>query len=815
VVLPNGKEKPLPVDRLNSASVVFDTSAIPSVLHRLETLATRPERWAVGVRKWLSDQENVDGLLVSLSDRRLYARAVVAAGNHEAADKAGLSDTEITWLMMHAASAAGEHEKAASLAIDLPRDAYPDKVGVLLRSLGHSRWSPSPQQRDELAGFVGAIPGADLVAAAAAIPLQPDELSTLAGTLGLEKDAVESEWLLMLFADAVSASAMEGPDTQQSRSEDRSQSLIRIAQGVGWSLPERLVAARHRFPITVSPQEAGLLSAEMPAVLDDLIDVASISISGELDRVPVEVRARLAATNLTDDELLSVGHEWEIWRRAYASGNALRSEAGSAAARHYGALQALKSGDTSRAGELMFDADGVLAAVVTTLESGQVDARALSDATTWAALGNFIDESHVRQHPEKAGLWHANRALDEVFKWNWKEAIQIGKEALRHTGDEVVRDEVLSLIAFAQFQLGQDEAAMSALERALEGRYGANLQANAGVVAEDMAPERAAIHLGRLAAEAPSLDLRLAAVRRAFSIWSRNRPVWEEEESEVRLPDDLLNAMRSLVVAQIPLDDHRETMRLLAFFDSDWAADPNRTISSPHRNTWDHKLYVARAARDPNKYIEALTAALKERPDVEWLTEERDGFVTSMRNLIFDDMEQVGPAAYAYAAIDAGLPMEPFDRVTLTCGALISICRSLGAERKEPSDAVYDHFSEARRAAGALSPDQQDAVSDLIEAAGNSYGLTVGVSREALLNEGFGFMQKVASQLYGVPRRRVNWMAVTDSLRPLREIADNSVQALDRARTTVRDPKLVEVIDGLRSEFMRLRGLAADPRRAF
>jgi hypothetical protein len=186
-----------------------------------------------------------------------------------------------------------------------------------------------------------------------------------------------------------------------------------------------------------------------------------------------------------------------------------------------------------------------------------------------------------------------------------------------------------------------------------------------------------------------------------------------------------------------------------------------------------------------------------------------------MRSLIFRDIENVGPAAYAYEAIDAGLPMEPFDRVTLTCGAIISICRSLAAENQEPAQTLYGHLYTALKEIDRLEPREREMVDELVTMARNSYAVSVAAAREALLAEGFKALGRLSMSLSGVPKYRLNWTALAQSLQPLSEMADDSLRTLKWARELARSEEIIKGIDMIINEFTRLRGFAINPKSAF
>lgn len=793
VLYSNGKSKTITPEKLGQGQMILDMSSVPSPAYRLQHVSTRDETWARAVKTWLNERGGAESLLVTDSDHRLYVRSAIADGRDPPLDSP-LSRSELTWLSMHARSAEGAHQAAAEHALELPTTGYPDKVDVLLRSVVHGGWRPDSHQLATFTEIPETFPRVDLLRAA--IGLESDVASVLdsASELGLsDTDLGRIAWIFASDHQRAAAPRAVVPSTPE----------------------EKILMARSGALVELSADELTHLQPVAAPILDDLIDDGLVVTGGEARDFTLEQRGRLDPAGLSSEDLLTLDHQWEIARRSYGETKKLDGDAptSSLPILHYQALAALKAGDTSRVSDLI-DQTGVLAAVAESLDREAVVLDALFDPSTWPVLDQLIEPTDVADAPF-AGDWLLYRAVNELLDWRFEVAADNAREALRIASDEATRDEALNLIAFHHYRDGRDEAAVAALEKALAGEYTASLQANAGIVAEKMDPESASRHLGRLASEAPTNELKLAAVRRAFHVWSTGRPAWEDEEEDRVIPADLLAAMRSLVVEETPVDDHREMMRLLAYFDSEWVADPTNTSESPHVDSWGHRVYVARAEHDPKTYIETLAWALKANPREEWLLDERDGFVAGLRSLVFADIENIGPAAYAYAAVEAGLPMDPLDEVALTCGAFVGICRSLASDQNEPTDEVYEKFRKAQGLMSTLEDDQREALEPIVRAAGNSYAMCVGVSREAMLQEAGGFLDRVGAQIAGVPIRRINWEAVRGGLAPLREMCDESAKALIKARAEASEEELIAALGALIDQFQTFSSYAQNPRRAF
>jgi tetratricopeptide (TPR) repeat protein len=235
-------------------------------------------------------------------------------------------------------------------------------------------------------------------------------------------------------------------------------------------------------------------------------------------------------------------------------------------------------------------------------------------------------------------------ALSAVLEARWEDALNSAREVLGSSNREDLRDEALNLLACAQWQLGDDERAINALREALEGEYNASLQANIGVVAENLEPELAAEHLARLASEAPTVKSRHAAVMRGFGLWSRD----QDEDDESPLPAPLRDAFRNIAQSDVESgelsnSDFWSLAGVLAFHDSDWlrtnmtapaglgvggrlgASTGGRLARSPRAQMVDLALarsVVWMAPEKLNEYIEAVGGL--NVPDSAWCAERQE-----------------------------------------------------------------------------------------------------------------------------------------------------------------------------------------------
>lgn len=754
-------------------------SGVDSPLYRLEVLAARPQ-WHEHLSPWVA--QNREDLLATIGDRRAFALAAIGGGDVELARSSGLPSSEITWLTMHVQRRAGDTVGAFNNALDLAPDSYPDHALVLLEAISAKRdLLDSSALKEHVRDLNPAFAGSAILSALAD-DLAPQDFSNAAAELD------------RLAGTRTSASIRRLDAGRDSRSTN--------------------VWTRALTMKALSVTDIELIFDEWPTIADDLID------AGVLDGISPDgvaspyVRARMGdPRGVSTDELRSFGALQELARRAYLSDDRsmldMLADESSTDVDYYRVLSALRRGEVPE----NIPEDDVLKAVAASIRSGRAHPNALVDLSVWPVLAGLITADDAANHPEQAAVWWLEQSLDDVSAWRFESALNHARMALRWSDDEAIRDEALNVMGFVLYQQGRDEEAIAALEKALEGRYSANLQANIGIIAEDLQPEIAAHHLTRLAGDAPTIDLQLAAIRHAFSIWASGTEAWEADDLVV--PSELLSVLRALVVDVIPYDDYVHLMQLLSRADSDWLAEEANTQSGPHTDTDAREVFIGRASHDPEEYVKALAAVSKRGNEDEWFVQQKASFVESLRSLIFADDASIGPAAYAFAAINAGLQLEDFDYVTLACGAAISILSAIAEDDGLPSDKVTAMIENARKRSRFLDEDQQELVAPLVSMVGNRYAIVVAGFHAQVHDEIAEAIRSMAIQFYGVPRRRINWFMLEKTLQPMQSQAYESAKEVKGAAEFVIDEELRERLRELESALESLRSRLSNPRGLF
>jgi len=798
-----------PTDKVRKAKIVVDMREEASLAYRFEDLMLNHDELAEALGPWIN--RNLGALLATKDAARLYASSALKAGQPSLAQKSGLSVSELQWLQMHGFANSGEWYDALKTAVEIQPDRYPDRLEIIVRALVMKGVDDlEPGIVAGIRSIPDFLPGAALAKALVAeLPVARivDALSEVDALLSLPMEPRLVAWLTWLSGDH----GQSGPD-----------------------FPDTLNLHEHTVTALASTSdhtftwgELLTLYREFPSIADDLVDAGTISMSDELwlkgsqalGDEGVYLLARVRPEGLDDGQLLGLEHSWEIGRRAYLQRDdgALQKMGHASAAEHYQALASLRRRKISDQHRFQRNTE-LLNEIGACIQNATLSPTVLADPTVCDALHTLIDDPTVLQGFPHASRWHLKNVMAQVFEWNWDGAAESARQVLRDSRDEVVRDEALNVLAFVHYMTGADDQAVQALGKALEDDYSANLQANMGVVAEHLDPESAAEHLGNLAYDAPSPELRLAAARRAYGIWS-SRPVWQSDDEDTQFPTRLRDVFRQLAVEDTPLDDHRETMRLLAFMDSDWVADETHTQRSRHVSTREHKFYVARAKGDPTEYVSLLAKFLKSSPDTKWLQDERDSFVGQIRELVFEsieDQEAIGPALFAWTAIREGLPMEPLDQVVLTCGAVYSMVKKVQSEGDVPSDKMLEQLQKAEALqSNELEPDQQEKTRPFIDGTFDAYAQAQGNGVIAAYNEVVEASNMMRMRLSEMGR--VKWSVVREEwARPIRRHILELAREMDGAKAIARDQKvkdwLGETADDIRGLEESIRIMSRDNR---
>jgi hypothetical protein len=457
------------------------------------------------------------------------------------------------------------------------------------------------------------------------------------------------------------------------------------------------------------------------------------------------LRARLAPETLTDADVAQLGLDDELARRAFRYGatETLESLADSSRIRHYRALVELRKGRL-RDG-IVDDIDeparptaADLRAVVEAKQSGApvealLTARLLGDPTIWPALLSIVGATELGSlgevrddHPAFSEWLALNEAREHLFLGNWGEAIHAATRCLDLAEIEAVRDEALNLKACALYYAGDPLDAMRALSEALEGAYSESLLANASLVAQGLAPEVAARHLGVLIKEAPTIAMRVAAAHRAVEVWrSTDASLWANSD-ESPLPDAFQDALRALVVEEISLDDFRRFARVLAIDDRSWFANPLNIASSPHRDSLEGRFYLARTDDELIPTVRVMGDAIASGEAPAWLLHERDQLRSAAIDILFENLNEDSTfGAVALEMVDRQVLEGEHDHCLFSLLGIASVTYHLSERKTTVGDQLVARLHDTRKRWANLGDDSREQLKDIAELATRRVAINV------------------------------------------------------------------------------------------
>ncbi len=368
-------------------------------------------------------------------------------------------------------------------------------------------------------------------------------------------------------------------------------------------------------------------------------------------------------------------------------------------------------------------------------------------------------------------------AFESVSNCEWRQAAEIARDVLRLTIQEDLRDEALNVLACAQWQLGEDDRAISALQTALEGAYNTSLQVNIGVVAASLEPETAAEHLGRLADEAPSVELRVEAVMRGLGLW---RVARGQEQS---VPGPLRDAARKLIgpaYQSRDLTDEKfwSLLETMCAVDSEWLAScswPEATV--PVRA--EMKKVALAQSENPIAYVKAV-GELDEKA-FEWCRHQQNSIVDWVLYLQGLEPSSLMAVVMGMALLETGIDLPVDKEVRVRCFTAVGACGSVG-EDEEPSSEIVDGFFLARQLLSECEPVVRADLEVVVNHVGGELSRIVLRSRFVMLEKVGENLKQMAGQLVGVPRHRIDGNALRGVIGPMRELCRDTRSLVDRFR---------------------------------
>jgi hypothetical protein len=611
------------VDELPEPSAMVDSRLSPAA--RLQFAATD----ASGSSKWdraLLQQRATHMGHRSLEEARQFANEALLLGWPEVLAGLPLTPSEKAWRRAHDAACDGRLDELRAVLLELPPSGYHQRSQLLMPYLGALRSDPEAWQPLIQPWVDAGLPQSDVLASV--VTGEWDEASSmLAPLLSQERRGVWSE----VFDDL--------SDIPR---------LAPIVASPGW-WQAASVFGRGSAGENVDSL-FGVVSNLDLELLDDLIDAGAL-VSPDVEVVNTSkhaafLLARVDPGSMTDGQVTEVVHTSESLRRAFLRRDrkALDELADTPSGRHYLALADSLDGRPFAVDDLTEDAQRTLGlvdrsrAALLDGSTTEVAAPILRDPTLWGRFEDLAQNGKLsptpdtrEEHPSFSCWCDLQRLMGLLWEERWADAARLGSRLADSLSDEQLQDEALNLAAYALSQQHQSEDGLKLLERALDGSYTESLLINTSLLAAEVDPDLAARHLARVVDEAPTAELRAAALRRAVAVWG-------EAPDQETFPPVLVKALDRVVRAGCSFEDYVVFMSLAARVAPKLALD--LPTPDPDRRGV-HRLLRAQARfkiEDEFGFLDLadeFVAVYKESGRTEWFDDEWVPFSAFLRESVF------------------------------------------------------------------------------------------------------------------------------------------------------------------------------------
>jgi hypothetical protein len=758
----------------------------------------------------------------SVDEARGFALDALDADCPAWLEKIHLTTTERDFLFASYHADRGNTAAALDRLLRLPPDRYPTKDLVFLRCIGaiqadvtahegvHKQLQPF-ENRPIAQALLSALDGGDL----------PDDTWLRSASIVLQKAGLSDDHR---FPRSVASGFLEAVRAGRS-----------LPDGNRELGPEaRVFALAHAVRSAGSAPEVTLTEVQDApgSLIDEAIELGVLTVEPKERQHPFAkyVLARTDPDVLAHDDLVELHYDTELARRAFLHNDraTLDGLPSSRTTDQLKVLDGLRSGDFHLVLERLDSFEGQarskVESIARSLEQASIEAASnevLTDGTTWPILAALLPEdtsalnSLSAERPALRGIatWRALAgAVSRLWDWDWEGAAVEAKRCLLLARDEHTRDEALNLIACAEWQLGDDADAIAALSTALEGTYTEGLQVNIGVVAAALEPRLAGQHLGKLAAQAPTLGMRAAAASRALDLWYADPDPWDTEEGEHALPAELRDALRQLVRSDVAETAFVRFVKTMSRWDEDWLAAEDSLAGSPFEGSPVASVYQAKA-RDFESFVNVLVGVLAQDDAPEWASEERDSLVGSAIAAL--DPEDPNPmaASFGLLLIDNGLPMDAGVYIDLVAFTIVAVCGGIDPAEGEPKERFLDMVEQARSKVPGVAQDEQERSGKVLDFAASTVVHSIAAARANQYDQVVELFNDLSMRLRGVPNSHVNRGAIRSGTQAAVDFLADTARMLERLIAQVPDVEFRQQVTEFRDHvrqlltaFNRLRG---------
>jgi hypothetical protein len=330
-------------------------------------------------------------------------------------------------------------------------------------------------------------------------------------------------------------------------------------------------------------------------------------------------------------------------------------------------------------------------------------------------------EEFSEEDRESIALLLLRRGLESLLKWNWSESDRLLKECLRISRSERNRDEALNLIAAALKMQGDNERAIQALNKAVEGQWNLRLQANLALLAIEHDKKKAVEQMSFLVDGAEDAEEKLSAIRMAIGLW---RQVQEEELGTD--DDEEFNPLPNPLIASIVTTLSSPTIEEEDFFDlgvflarvSPQSVTREVLNKTAFKGRSTAEIIFARSCEFSYYLDNVVRMSLSDRRRPEFVEFHIDGLVEEVTNGLFDNQEHM--ASIAFSFLNQGLGVETRQRIWMRAALALLLPKLLGDDGI-PHESFIPWITEAKNASRALDlPDElTEMTKELFDTAGD------------------------------------------------------------------------------------------------
>jgi hypothetical protein len=392
-------------------------------------------------------------------------------------------------------------------------------------------------------------------------------------------------------------------------------------------------------------------------------------------------------------------------------------------------------------------------------------------------------------------------SINSILDWKWTDAADLARECLRLSTDEDERDEALNVLAASLTMVGEPQKALQALQKAVEGRWNLNLQANLGIIATSQDPGLAAVQMSYLINGASTAQEKLRAARLGINLWRESQGDELDDDELEPLPGELLEAVYSLLkMPDLAEEDFYDLGSFLAKVETGNATLTVTIGTSPHRSSPSARI-INSLQNDLLTQLTTLSRVAAEdiRHERPWIQSSLDTYVRIINGKLID--KESFASNLAFEMLDNGLDASNFSRISLRF-LLVQSLPDLLEAKATPSEKFLKWHAEAKKEIFSrdLPEDQIDILRELGNQAGNILGALTHFSLIDTCVKVENAANSVLQRMNGLLNRlTANKDAVRELSRNITGACREIISDYDKVLPHVTDPDIRKDMSELRS----------------